>query len=222
MSRTSLKETFDEPNITEELVLESGFLDEQISSIIGQIVDKQLKKFIKKGRMSLSKGAVETLKKLNKLGVKKFSGFDLDKAIPALEDELKDGTDDEDLISVLQKAFSKDKSDGQKGKRYPIMKGGRVVGWRTRKESMNPAKYRLSSLFLEQLEVEKEDELGYSDQTPGDVDYVSKSVEPSNEIPETPLGDAADERVEVSPADVVAALTQDNARYGEFDEALED
>jgi len=235
MSKTSLKETFASVSINDQLILEEGILDEEFSSIIKQIIDNQLKKFHKKGKYELSKKTLGILKKLNKLGVKKMFDTDLDKAIPAIERELTDGDDDErsmDLMSFM-KNLSGQPSQNSKGKRYPIMRGGRPIAWRTRKEHMKQSKYSLKALFLESDDiessaggiVENEQETRYGVQTTdsAEVDYQSKlNIASSNNIPETPHGDDADDREEVSKTDVVSALTQDNARYGEFDEALED
>lgn len=230
MSAETLKETFGEPNINENLELEEGFLDEQASSMIKQILSKQLSKFAKKGQLKLSSSTLGLLKKLHGLGVKQMYGYDLAKAIPALERELAvDAEDEDDVATLLKKLVGRRPIQSVPGQRYPIRKGGRIVRWATKKEA-SEVRYSLKRLFQEDFEgnhinlVETELQTRYANENekPAYSTEEDQKPLPQNEVPETPIQDDADDSPPLSDDDVIGALTQDNAHYGEYDNALED
>lgn len=232
MTAYSLKETFDSSNINEKLELEEGFLNEQVTSIIKQIIDKQLNKVAKQGQLQLSKTTIGLLKKLNKLGVRKLYGYDLTRAIPALERELAmDLEDDNNVATLLQKLLGPENQRNQRRQqrnpqRFPIRRDGRVIRWATqpRHESAEN-KYRLKEIFSEeQNAVQTEDASGYHTKNVK-PDYKSGrdgKPRPQNKVPETPIKDQSDVSPPLSKEDVINAFAQDNAHYGEFDNALED
>lgn len=237
MSSLSLKETFETSNITEDCELEEGMLDEQIGSIAKQIVDNQLKKYLDKGQLKLTVPALNIIKKLNKMGVKKMFGFELEKVIPAFEKQMATGDDaiDKNELAALI---------GGKGEtyRYPIRTPGGVI-WRTKRKNESTG-FSLKTLFFEQEDtnqdrngVKIEAKLGYSDETCKDSSRYS-SYEPQNEQnenlgpktpkqddvndrPETPIQDDADDSAAVSSEELESALDHDNIHYGEHDEYLE-
>lgn len=232
MLPVSLKQIFGESDTAEALEFETEFLSEEKASVINQILKKQFSNLLRKGQLKLSKNTLKFIKKLHGLGVQRIYGQELSKVIPALEQELLSGSGNgEENISVLLKQILKpsQKSAAAKsvGKRYPIIKGGRVVRWATTKENMN-FKYNLKSLFLTEENkklVETETQTGYTNGNE-ELKYNSpteqEKTNPGGDVPETVMQDSIDNDVPIADDDVISALEQDNANYGEFDNALED
>jgi len=220
----SLEETFNDTNIDSKFeVVESSFLSEQILQAIKDIVKKQLISLHRKGQTKLTKPTLDLLKKVNKMGVKTFHGYNLNKAIPALEKELaSDKSEQTDIEDILARMFNQNQGgDGETlsaikkpSKRYPIMKGGRVTGWATRKENKNNIT-NLLEINLVQLYNDEDIE----NESPKD-DTRTKSTSSASSI-DSECQISMKDSPEVSEEEIVSALAQDIALYGEYDPALE-
>jgi len=146
MSTTSLKEIFIESNITEDGILEGEILFEQFGPIIDKIIKTQLKKYMVRGQLKIASPVINILKKLNKLGVKKMWGYDLNKFIPAFERYMSSGDDfldRKEMASMLRKIYGNNKTKNDtrtKQKKLP---------WLKHRSKMDIKRYSLKSFFEE-------------------------------------------------------------------------
>lgn len=217
MSLTSLKKEFVVSNINEECELEEGYLAEGSTTLAKSLIDNQLKKFLKKGDLRLSKPVIKLLKRLNKLGVQQLFGFNLEEVIPVIEKQMLTGDesiDKNELTNLLSKLNNG--SENKKQKKQPVNR-------RIRKESISNISLR--NIFFEPSRFYENENTIKFKKNNVIKHCCSYSIEESFDKcdageAETVLQNDADKRSSVSMEELSSALEQDNANYGEFDEYL--